>query len=61
MPLLLYSQAATTKALMPAALMLGVTPLTAITRLLPFLPDRSARLPSPAAVEMDGFRFNRIR
>lgn len=27
---LLYSQAATTKALMPAALMLGVTPLTAI-------------------------------
>ena len=28
--MLLYSQAATTKALMPAALLLGVTPLTAI-------------------------------
>lgn len=35
---LLYSRAATTKALMPAALMLGVTPLTAIASLQRFPP-----------------------
>jgi anaerobic C4-dicarboxylate transporter DcuA len=58
---LLYSQAATTKALMPAALMLGVTPLTAIASL-----QRSALFVLPtyptllAAVEMDDTGSTRI-
>ena len=43
---LLYSQAATTKALMPAALMLGVSPLTAIASF--------ADLPNPAGGGRNG-------
>ena len=59
---LLYSQAATTKALMPAALMLGVTPLTAIASFaavsaLFVLPTYPTLL---AAVEMDDTGSTRI-
>ncbi|STU79518.1 C4-dicarboxylate transporter DcuA [Klebsiella pneumoniae] len=57
---LLYSQAATTKALMPAALLLGVSPLTAIASFaavsaLFVLPTYPTLL---AAVEMDDTRLN---
>ena len=60
---LLYSRAATTKALMPAALMLGVTPLTAIASFaavsaLFVLPTLPATL--LAAVEMDDTGSTRI-
>ncbi len=59
---LLYSQAATTKALMPAALMLGVSPLTAIASFaavsaLFVLPTYPTLL---AAVEMDDTGSTRI-
>ncbi len=59
---LLYSRAATTKALMPAALMLGVTPLTAIASFaavsaLFVLPTYPTLL---AAVEMDDTGSTRI-
>ncbi len=59
---LLYSQAATTKALMPAALLLGVTPLTAIASFaavsaLFVLPTYPTLL---AAVEMDDTGSTRI-
>ncbi|KAF6665177.1 anaerobic C4-dicarboxylate transporter [Pantoea sp. EKM101V] len=60
--MLLYSQAATTKALMPAALLLGVTPLTAIASFaavsaLFVLPTYPTLL---AAVEMDDTGSTRI-
>ena len=59
---LLYSQAATTKALMPAALMLGVSPLTAVASFaavsaLFVLPTYPTLL---AAVEMDDTGSTRI-
>ena len=59
---LLYSQAATTKALMPAALLLGVSPLTAIASFaavsaLFVLPTYPTLL---AAVEMDDTGSTRI-
>ena len=59
---LLYSQAATTKAIMPAALALGVSPLTAIAA----FPAVSALFVLPtyptllAAVEMDDTGSTRI-
>jgi len=59
---LLYSQAATTKALMPAALMLGVSPLAAVASFaavsaLFVLPTYPTLL---AAVEMDDTGSTRI-
>ena len=59
---LLYSQAATTKALMPAALALGVNPLTAVAAFpavsaLFILPTYPTLL---AAVEMDDTGSTRI-
>jgi anaerobic C4-dicarboxylate transporter DcuA len=59
---LLYSQAATTKALMPAALMLGVSPITAVASFaavsaLFVLPTYPTLL---AAVEMDDTGSTRI-
>ncbi len=59
---LLYSQAATTKALMPAALLLGVSPLTAVASFaavsaLFVLPTYPTLL---AAVEMDDTGSTRI-
>lgn len=59
---LLYSQAATAKALMPAALLLGVTPVTAVASFaavsaLFVLPTYPTLL---AAVEMDDIGSTRI-